>query len=183
MDGTASKRVWSVQCFRIFRSSDTLDDVCSEENPIFRSSFVSSCSVVYMTMRRVPAIPVMYYTFFWHLCRFASINCLYLTFDVTLFSRNLVDSWLSFDSLAVCDFRLPPPRDWGLRSSAQLQSVDWKVKIKGKAVPLQTWTGPEGSRKLRFPDFMTTAQDGGEVVSLTHLPPLPPGNIPGTHFC
>jgi len=22
----------------------------------------------------------------------------------------------------------------------------------GKAVPLQAWTGPEGSRKLRFPD-------------------------------
>ena len=42
---------------------------------------------------------------------------------------------------------------------------------KGKAVPLQAWTGPEGSRKLRFPDFMTTAQDGGKVVSLTHRPP------------
>ena len=24
------------------------------------------------------------------------------------------------------------------------------------------------SRKLSFPDFMTTAQDGGKVVSLTH---------------
>ena len=32
---------------------------------------------------------------------------------------------------------------------------------KGKAVPLQTWSGSEGSRKLRFPDYMTTAQDGG----------------------
>ena len=53
----------------------------------------------------------------------------------------------------------------------------------GKAVPLQAWSGPEGSRKLRFPDFVTTAQDGGKVVSLTHLPPLPPGNAPGTHFC
>jgi len=52
-----------------------------------------------------------------------------------------------------------------------------------KAVPLQAWSGPEGSRKLRFPDFMTTAQDGGKVVSLTHWPPLPPGNTPGTHFC
>ena len=53
----------------------------------------------------------------------------------------------------------------------------------GKAVPLQAWGGPEGSRKLRFPDFMTTAQDGGKIVSLTHRPPLPPGNTPGTHFC
>jgi len=32
-----------------------------------------------------------------------------------------------------------------------------------KAVPLQAWSGPEGSRKLRFPDFMTTAQDGGKL--------------------
>jgi len=54
---------------------------------------------------------------------------------------------------------------------------------KGKAVPLQAWSGPEGSRKLRFPDFMTTAQGGGKVVSLTHRPPLPPENAPGTHFC
>ena len=55
--------------------------------------------------------------------------------------------------------------------------------IKGKAVPLQVWSGPENSRKLRFPDFMTTAQDGGKVVSLKHRPPLPPGNTPGAHFC
>ena len=54
---------------------------------------------------------------------------------------------------------------------------------KGKAVPLQAWSGPQGSRKLRFPDFMTTAQEVGKVVSLTHRPHLPPGNSPGTHFC
>ena len=54
---------------------------------------------------------------------------------------------------------------------------------KGKAVPLQDWSGPEGSRKLRFPDFVTTAQDGGNVVSLTQWPTLLPGNAPGTHFC
>jgi hypothetical protein len=40
------------------------------------------------------------------------------------------------------------------------------VKGKGKAVPLQAWSGPEGSRKLRFPDFMTMAQDGGKVSAL-----------------
>ena len=51
------------------------------------------------------------------------------------------------------------------------------VYIYGKTVPLQARSGPEGSRKLRFPDFMTT------VVSLTHRPPLPPGNAHGTHFC
>jgi hypothetical protein len=28
-----------------------------------------------------------------------------------------------------------------------------KDKGKGKAIPLLTWTGLEGSRRLRFPDF------------------------------
>ena len=57
------------------------------------------------------------------------------------------------------------------------------VPIKGKSVPLQTWSGPEASRKLKFPNFMTTAQKGGKVVSLKHRPHLPPGNPPGPHFC
>jgi hypothetical protein len=26
---------------------------------------------------------------------------------------------------------------------------------RGKAIPLQAWTGPEGSRRLRLPDFKT----------------------------
>jgi hypothetical protein len=32
----------------------------------------------------------------------------------------------------------------------------YSVILKGKAGPLQAWSGPEGSRKLRFPDFLTT---------------------------
>ena len=39
-------------------------------------------------------------------------------------------------------------------------------KSKGKAVPLQAWTGPDGSRKLRLPHFVTTAQDGGRLSAL-----------------
>jgi len=27
--------------------------------------------------------------------------------------------------------------------------------MKGKTKPLQAWTGPEGSRRLRLPDFKT----------------------------
>jgi len=62
-------------------------------------------------------------------------------------------------------------------------TVLYRVKRKGKAVLLQASSGPEGSSKLRFPDFMTTAQDGGKVVSLTHRSPLPPRNAPGTRSC
>ena len=40
--------------------------------------------------------------------------------------------------------------------------------------PLQSWSGPEGYRKLRFPDYVTTAQDSGKVVILTHRPLFTP---------
>ena len=73
--------------------------------------------------------------------------------------------------------------DLGLPDEMWCSDMYIRVYIKGKAVPLQAWSGPEGSRKLRFPDFMATAQDGGKIVSLTHRPLLPPGNTPGTHFC
>ena len=64
-----------------------------------------------------------------------------------------------------------------------LDSSFVKGKGKGKADPLQTWSGPDVSRMLRLPNFVTTVQNGGKVFSLTHRPPLPPGNTPGTHFC
>jgi len=68
-------------------------------------------------------------------------------------------------------------------NSETINSIFSSSKSKGKSVPLQAWSGPEGSSMLIFPHFMTTAQDGGKVVSLTHRLPLPPGNAPGTHFC
>ena len=40
------------------------------------------------------------------------------------------------------------------------------VKGRGKAIKLQAWTDSEGSGKLKFPDFVTTAQDGGRLSAL-----------------
>jgi hypothetical protein len=72
-----------------------------------------------------------------------------------------------------------PLHAWGgPEGSRKLRFPD---NVKGKEVPLQAWSGPEGSRK--FPDSLTTAQYGSKAVSLTHRPHLPPGNTPGTHFC
>jgi hypothetical protein len=34
-------------------------------------------------------------------------------------------------------------------------NIEVKGKGESKAIPLQTWTGPEGSRRLRIPDFKT----------------------------
>jgi len=44
---------------------------------------------------------------------------------------------------------------------------------ESKAVPLKTWAAPEGSRKLSFPDFMTTAQDDGRLSALRTGRPYP----------
>jgi len=53
----------------------------------------------------------------------------------------------------------------------------YMLTAKGKAISLQVWTGPEGSRRLRLPDFKISRQsahEGGKVVSPTPGPPLRP---------
>jgi hypothetical protein len=52
--------------------------------------------------------------------------------------------------------KLMTPDVWYLSELAQkltLLTCVWEVK--GKAIPLQAWTVPEGSRWLRLPDFKT----------------------------
>jgi len=74
------------------------------------------------------------------------------------------------------------PQQISIQASKQANKLN-------KACPLQLWSGPEGSRKLRFQDFMTMAQEGGKVVSLrtgclyfsfgATAPPLLPPSGPG----
>ena len=55
---------------------------------------------------------------------------------------------------------------WILVDCVQVMCGRARRSWGSKAIPLQAWSGPEGSRRLRFQDFMTAAQDGGKVVSL-----------------
>ena len=56
------------------------------------------------------------------------------------------------------------------------------VKGKSKVIPLQAWRVPEGSRRLRIPEFQESTYEGAKVVSTKHRPPLLPLNIPCAHF-
>ena len=51
-------------------------------------------------------------------------------------------------------FKLPRSSrgHWALNSDSKGLM---KIQGKGKAIPLQAWTGPEGSRRLKLPDFKT----------------------------
>jgi len=66
------------------------------------------------------------------------------------------------------------------RNSKLLRNVGINIYKKGKAVPLQA---QRVLRKLRFPDFVTTAHR--MVAGCQHYVPaaFTPGNTPGTHFC
>jgi hypothetical protein len=56
--------------------------------------------------------------------------------------------------------------------------------VKGNAIPLQAWTGPEGSRRLRLTRFQDSRNMKVERLSALRTGHLyPPGNISGTHFC
>jgi len=50
-----------------------------------------------------------------------------------------------------------------------LCNVKLRKRVKGKRQisPITGPRCPEGSRKLRFPDYMTTAQDGGSLSAFT----------------
>jgi len=57
-------------------------------------------------------------------------------------SRRTFDKWSPSASLLVACIR-------------KHVYLGYVVSVKGKAIPLQAWTGPEGSRRLRLLDFKT----------------------------
>ena len=72
-----------------------------------------------------------------------------------------------------------------LRSRSSLKEKKLILrKGKCKELPVQAWTGPEGSRRWRLQTFQSryVKVEGGKVVSTVHRPPLPEGNIPDTHL-
>ena len=58
------------------------------------------------------------------------------------------------------------PKESGPKFNSRIPSKYTMQVKRGKAFPLQTCTSPECSRKLRFLDFVKTAQDGGRLSAL-----------------
>jgi hypothetical protein len=54
---------------------------------------------------------------------------------------------------------------------------------EGKTISLQAWTGPEGSRRLRLPDFKTMGTWKWQCCQRYAPASFTPGNIAGTHYC
>jgi len=62
-------------------------------------------------------------------------------------------------------------------------SFEESTVVYSKISPITGPRCPEGSRKLRFPDYVTMAQDGGTLSALRTGRFLTPGNTTSTHFC
>ena len=57
-----------------------------------------------------------------------------------------------------------------------------KGKGKGKPIAVQAWTGPEGCRRLRLPDFKTIGKWWWQGCKPYAPAAFTPGNIPGIHL-
>ena len=62
----------------------------------------------------------------------------------------------------------------------QMTQLQGFLRIKGKAIPLQAWTGPV-FQEVEAPRFHNNRHM--KVVSPRHQPPLAPRNNPGIQFC
>ena len=64
---------------------------------------------------------------------------------------------------------------------ARIMHTKGLSSLNCKSIPLQAWTGPEGSRRLRFPDFKTIGTWRLSAIRTGRL--YSRENTPDTHFC
>ena len=78
-----------------------------------------------------------------------------------------IKCWEFLDSLGTSYLHKNDPAPWSVIIIIIIIIIIIYIpQSKNKAVPLQVRRGPDGSRKLRLPDFVTTAQDVGRLSAL-----------------
>ena len=112
-----------------------------------------NCSLLRNAFSFTSAHPRIYYTT-WYWILLAS-NQLHGKVLENLVVVHVIKKFSSFFEVAAC----------GCILSCIIGTVLWLQQFKVK-VKQSRYSGPEGSRKLRFPDFVTTAQDGGRLSAL-----------------
>jgi hypothetical protein len=68
-------------------------------------------------------------------------------------STQVIRHWTVLSTILASPVAVRSKAIWAV--GPQQKHVILAQEIKGKAIPLQTWTGPEDSRRLRLPDFKT----------------------------
>jgi len=68
-----------------------------------------------------------------------------MAFSTQIFTKLKTYQWRCLEFFCA-DFQDKGKEMWGLHVESSLKS---------KAIPLQAWTNPEGTRRLRLPDFKT----------------------------
>ena len=135
---------------------------------------ITACVLRGITIR--PDCVVYYECWSWMVVRESARNCLLTTFDCRnkymtccgqMVCGKIFSEYVNFPLL---ESRLVSLCHWGvwyhwtvskishLQSSVEIVSLTQHLAqsgVKGKAIPLQAWRGPEGSRRLRLPDFKT----------------------------
>jgi len=65
----------------------------------------------------------------------------------------------------------------------QVNAKRFNLIQNSTAFPVQTWTGPEGSRRLRLPDFKTVGTWRWQGCQSYTPAAFTPRKYYGTHFC
>jgi hypothetical protein len=108
---------------------------------------------------------VLFIKYFVLLCRFI-LN--YSFPDKVSFNRQIFEMLVQTQILL---YYCPLLAETGLAQQLLVEVYN----TKGNAIPVQNWTGPDGSRTLRLSDIMTIGtHESGKLSSHMYRPPLPP---------
>jgi len=102
----------------------------------------------FLNLSKLPSVPIIKGNYY-------DIYCLDIDFfklEQQQIHLNGTNIFLLFMKMHSHTFQLYQSHHQAVQQTKQQK----RIKGRGKAIPIQTWTGPEISRKLRLPDLVGT---------------------------